>query len=71
MQSTIAQLLSEAREAYHLLMTGRSVVMVKDQNGETVQYTQVNANKLQDYITSLEDKLNPHSRVNRPMRPWF
>ena len=71
MLPTVAQLLAEAKEAYHQLMTGRSVVQVRDQNGETIQYTPISASRLQDYITQLEDQLNPRSRVNRPMRPWF
>ena len=68
---TVAQRLAEAEEAYHQLMTGRSVVSVRDQNGETVQYTAINASKLDDYIAQLRDLINPRSRVNRPMRLWF
>lgn len=62
--------LQEAEQAYHRLMTGASVVLFKDSNGETVQYSAVSANKLLGYIMSLKQQLGrlPHAG---PMRVWF
>lgn len=53
------QLLAEARQAYHRLMTGTSAREVVDQNGERVSFTAANASKLYNYIMDLERQLNP------------
>lgn len=62
--------LDEAQQAYHRLMTGESVVMLKDSNGETVQYSAVSANKLLGYITSLKQQLGLLTNTG-PMRVFF
>lgn len=54
---TVQQLLNEAREAYHLLQTGRSARVVVDQNGERVEFTAANRANLYAYIRELESKL--------------
>jgi hypothetical protein len=54
-----SQLLAEARQAYHSLMTGTSARVVLDQNGERVEFTAANAQKLYSYIMELERQLNP------------
>ncbi|RID91897.1 phage tail protein [Gemmobacter lutimaris] len=66
------QMLTEAREAYHRLVTGDAVAEFRDQNGELVRYAQANANKLAAYIKSLEDALGLTPVAARaPMRVWF
>lgn len=51
---TCKQYLAEARAAYHGLMIGRNVMLVTDQNGERVQFTQANKTDLLTYIRQLE-----------------
>lgn len=50
--------LAEAEYAQHQLMIGTSSVMVKDQNGETVQYNLPSAARLSAYISYLKDYVN-------------
>ena len=57
--------LAQARTAYHLLMTGRSARVVVDQNGERVEFTSANAERLQAYIAALASGLT----VPRPTGP--
>lgn len=52
--SDTATLLTEARNALHLLVTGKSVRVVVDQNGERVEFTAANRIALESYIASLE-----------------
>jgi hypothetical protein len=49
-----AALLADAREKYHLLLTGQAVRVAVDQNGERVEYNTANAGKLAEYIRQLE-----------------
>lgn len=56
--TTTAELLADARTAYHRLMTGTSVVEVRDQNGETIRYKFADEGKLLAYIQSLERQLS-------------
>lgn len=50
-------LLTEARRAYHALVTGTSPRVVVDQNGERVEYTAANRSALNVYIQQLEVQL--------------
>lgn len=52
--ATTAELLADARNAYHRLATGAAVVTVRDQNGEMVNYHPTTARVLAAYITDLE-----------------
>lgn len=54
---TLQQYLSEARAAYHRLMTGTSAVSFKDQNGEMVTYQTASAARLIAYIANLEAQI--------------
>ena len=54
---TVQQRLSEARAAYHALMTGTSAREVVDQNGERVTFTAANKDALYNYIRTLEAQL--------------
>lgn len=56
--------------AYHRLMTGQSAVEFRDQNGEMVRYSAVNASRLQGYILELKRQLGIGS-TSAPMRAWF
>jgi hypothetical protein len=47
-------MLTEARKAYHSLMTGVAARVVVDQNGERVEFVAANAPKLYAYIQQLE-----------------
>lgn len=55
--ATTQELLDQANDAYHRLMTGAAVVEVTDQNGERVRYQPSNAYRLAAYINTLERKL--------------
>jgi hypothetical protein len=57
--ATNAELLADARAAYHSLMTGTSARVVVDQNGERVEYTAANAARLMAYIQYLENLVTP------------
>lgn len=59
--ATITQQLSEARAAYHDLMTGNAVSVSVDQNGERVEYSRANANALFQYIVRLQSTLTAGS----------
>jgi hypothetical protein len=52
--TTTAELLADARAAYHRLATGAAVVTVRDQNGELVTYHPTTAKVLAAYIAELE-----------------
>lgn len=67
------EMLDEAQAAYHALMLGESVVRFRDQNGEMVERTKADANKLRLYIDYLRSELgmNANSVGNGPMRVWM
>lgn len=62
--------LTEAENAYHKIMLGGGVRVVVDQNGERVEFTAANAQRLNSYIFSLKSQLGIAGIVG-PMRPWF
>jgi hypothetical protein len=49
--------LTDARNAYHTLMTGSQARVVVDQNGERVEFTAARKGDLYTYIMSLESQL--------------
>lgn len=51
------QLLNEAEAAYHQIVLGKAVVLVKDQNGEEVTYGAANRVALAQYIFMLKAEL--------------
>lgn len=66
--------LRKAEIAYDALMTGKSVKRFVDQNGETVEYTAANADRLASYIESLKQLLDcnrARARAPRPLRFLF
>lgn len=48
------QMLTEAQNAYHALLTGRSARVVVDQNGERVEFTAARKADLAAYIQQLQ-----------------
>lgn len=64
--------LNSARTAYHKLMTGTSARVFVDQNGERVEYTSANSDRLRAYIVGLEKMLGINSHLtSAPMRVFF
>jgi hypothetical protein len=51
------QMLNEAEAAYHQIQLGKTVVTVKDQNGEEITYGTVNRVALAQYIFQLKAEL--------------
>ena len=62
--------LDEARAAYHQLMIGQQVVVIKDSNGEQIQYGIASASRLAAYIAQLEIRLGISPGIG-PMRTWM
>jgi len=61
--------LTEARSAYHSLVTGTAARVVVDQNGERVEFTTTTRGALATYIQSLESKLGTVPAALRVMAP--
>jgi hypothetical protein len=64
--------LTAAKDAYDKLMTGQSARVVVDQNGERVEFSAINASKLQAYIAQLQSECDAEAagttpRKQRPM----
>lgn len=59
--ATTAELLAQAQEAKHKLVTGQMARVFVDQNGERVEYTATNLKYLSDYIRELEMLITPSS----------
>ena len=70
---TLAEKLVEAEAAYHELLTGKSVVELRDSNSEMVRYTAANANRLLNYIQSLKAQIaqGDTPRYEGPMRVFL
>ena len=52
--ATTAEMLAEAKDAYHRLMLGESVVEVRDQSGESIRYQAATASRLLSYIRTMD-----------------
>jgi len=63
--------LDDAREQYHLLVTGQQAKVYVDQNGERVEYTTANRSALLAYIQRLEQAVAGSNRPSGPMRVLF
>lgn len=70
---TLAERLVEAESAYHDLLTGKSVVELRDSNGELVRYSAANRSALQNYIASLQAQIAASGLpvYNGPMRVFL
>lgn len=62
--------LEQAEHALHELLTGESVRVFVDQNGERIEYAAGNAVRLQSYIQNLKLQLGK-LRIAGPLTPWF
>lgn len=70
--ATTQEQLTEARSAYHDLLRGRSVVSLRDQNGEVIEYTRPQAVRLKAYISELEGLVSTEALGARgPLRVVF
>lgn len=65
------QMLLDAQQAYHDLMTGAAIVEVRDQNAETIRYSKTNKNDLLAYIEWLKGQLGMTVAPSGPMRVWM
>ena len=65
------QMLLDAQQAYHDLMTGAAIVEVRDQNAETIRYSKANKNDLFAYIEWLKGQLGMTVAPSGPMRVWM
>jgi c-di-GMP-binding flagellar brake protein YcgR len=62
------QQLEDAREKYHLLLTGQAARVLVDQNGERVEFTAASKSHLADYIQQLEiDTGTANMKARRPI----
>jgi len=71
MALTLQQRIDDAKAKYHALVVGTSPRVIVDQNGERVEYTPANANRLKAYIQALEDELAGRSTRGGPMKVWL
>lgn len=60
----------EASAALHSLYIGKSVVTVRDSNGESITYQSANIGELAAYVQSLERQITGAHRP-RPVFPLF
>jgi len=66
--SSINTRLTEARKAYHEIMTGQNITRHIDQNGEQVAFGRANSDSLLSYITRLENELAVCQGTLSPVR---
>ena len=59
--------LAEARQAYHKLMTGQTVVRIQ-RDGKTVEFKAADRAQLRSYITELESQIGASGRRRGPAR---
>lgn len=60
--TTLADQLTQARDQYHLLITGQAGRVYVDQNGERVEYAPTSAPRLAAYIATLEAQIAGQKR---------
>ena len=66
--ATTAELLAQAKEAYHRLMLGESVVEVRDQSGESIRYQAATASRLLAYIRTMDPTFGFPCAGSGPLR---
>lgn len=73
----VCDMLKKADEAYARLMTSGAVRVAVDQNGQRVEYSTANADKLLDYMATLQAQCDTYkavalrNRVSSPTRFTF
>lgn len=65
--ATNAELLQQAKDAKHKLVTGQLARVFIDQNGERVEFTATRIDDLNAYIRELEQTVTPTTCVRRPI----
>lgn len=65
------QMLTEAQNALHALLTGSAVVEFTDQNGEKIRYTAAKKHDLIAYIAWLKGELGLDVAPTGPMKVWM
>lgn len=68
--ATYTARLAEAEQKLHELLTGQMARVFVDQNGERIEYSVANANRLQAYIAELK-RLLGKQEIKGPMSIWF
>jgi hypothetical protein len=69
--ATLQERLDEAETALHDLLLGKSVVELRDSNGEVVRYNQASRSALRAYVEELKALIDPTAVDYSPMRPLF
>lgn len=67
---TLAEQLDAAKAAYFNLLTGKMPKVVWDQNGERIEFTAANADRLKALIGQLEAEI-AGTVTRRPLIPVF
>ncbi len=62
--ATLTEQLTQARDQYHLLVTGQAARVFVDQNGERVEYAPASAPRLAAYIATLDAQIAGQTRRN-------
>ena len=70
MATTVAERLEEAEGALHDILRGVAVRELRDQNGESVQYSRPDIPRLQAYIESLKRQAAT-APTSGPLHIWF
>lgn len=65
--ATTQQLLDQAKDARHKLVTGRLARVFMDQNGERVEYTATRLSDLDKYIAQLEAQVAGTTSARKPL----
>jgi hypothetical protein len=65
---SLAVRLTQAEDALHQLMVGKSAVVFVDQNNERVEYTAANVRSLRAYIADLKREIG--TTTPSPMKVW-
>jgi hypothetical protein len=65
--ATTQQLLDQAKDARHKLVTGQLARVFMDQNGERVEFVATNIAQLDAYIRQLEAELAGVPRARKPL----
>ena len=62
MSLTVEQRLEDAKEKYHLLISGQQPSVFVDQSGERVEFTRAHPGRLREYIAQLQAEIGSEPR---------
>jgi gpW len=63
--------LKDAEDSYHKIMTGTQARTFVDQNGERVEFSVANAERLRAYILSMKTQLGIDLGIAGPAQIWM